>query len=49
MHVYIERRAPTRSLSVDVARHLLARALPPSPILIVCESPESFLPALRKQ
>lgn len=49
MQAYIERRAPTRSLSLDVARHLLARALPPSPILIVCENPESFLPALRKQ
>lgn len=49
MRVYIERRAPTRSLSQDVARHLLTRALPPSPILIVCENPQTFLPILRKQ
>lgn len=49
MQVYIERRAPARSLSLDVVRHLLARALPPSLILIVCENPERFLPVLRKK
>jgi hypothetical protein len=49
MDAYIERRDTTRSVSADVARHLLSRAMTNRPVLICTSKPQAALSSVRKQ